>query len=262
MIRKSVRTSLASAGFLALVAASNAAPPVISAPPASQTIFLGDPATFRVSASGTEPLSYQWFRNDSAISGATTSALGFTTSASDHNAEFVAQVTNISGSVTSAPGVLTIDFGDPGPVQTQRLVEITNAWRYNVGKVDLGTAWTGIGYPDGGWAAGGGLLYVETSALPAPKTTPLPLTAGSLPTTCYFRTRFTNTITNTYSFSLVANTVIDDGLVAHLNGGGGLPSGNAHQPAGGLQHKSRTARLATPLGRAVRCADHESARRH
>ena len=53
--------------------ASALVPPSISVPPASRTVITGDPtgltvlengpATFTVSATGTEPLSYQWQKN-------------------------------------------------------------------------------------------------------------------------------------------------------------------------------------------------------
>ena len=192
--------------------------PVITNLPVPQTVFLGDPVSFRVGASGTAPLSYQWFRNGAAVSGATSSNLVFTTTATDHGAQFSVLASNLHGTATSAPVALTIDFGVAGQTQTNRLIEITNVWRYHVGKTNLGTVWTAPGYADGAWAAGGGLLYVATAALPAPKTTALPLIAKSLPTTCYFRTRFTNHFANAYSLSLAANTVIDDGAVFHLNG--------------------------------------------
>src|ERR1700730_17656314 len=41
--------------------------------PANQTVMVGQTATFSVTASGTGPLSYQWFKNGVAISGATSS---------------------------------------------------------------------------------------------------------------------------------------------------------------------------------------------
>ena len=194
-----------------------ATPPVITNPPASQTIFLGDAVTFTVGATGTAPLSYQWLRNGMAVSGAATNSLVFRTAAPDNNAQFAVVVTNTSGAVTSSPAVLTIDFGEAGPVQTNRLLEITNVWRYNVSGANLGTGWVAPGYDDSAWRSGGGLLYVEDAAMPAPKTTALPLTAGSLPTTCYFRTQFTNNFANVSSLSLVANTVIDDGVACYLN---------------------------------------------
>ena len=220
-LRPSLGWLLAAVGLAAATLPALAAAPSITNAPVAQTIYLGDPVTFRVGASGTAPLSYRWFRNGAAVSGATSSSLAFTTAAQDHQAQFTVQVTNVSGAVTSAPVTLTIDFGMPGPTQTNRLLQVTEVWRYNVSKTDLGTAWTAFGYPDTGttWPAGGGLLYLEGATLPAPKTTQLPVTANSLPVTCYFRARFTNTLADAYSLNLVANTVIDDGLVLHLNGG-------------------------------------------
>jgi hypothetical protein len=129
--------------------------PVITNPPAPQTIFLGDQATFRVGVSGPAPLVYQWFRNGAALGGATSSNLVFTTTATDHGTQFSVLASNLHGTATSAPVALTIDFGVVGPTQTNRLIEITNVWRYHVGKTNLGTVWTAPGYADGAWAAGG-----------------------------------------------------------------------------------------------------------
>lgn len=194
------------------------ASPVITDPPVSRTIFIGDPASFQVGASGTSPLTYQWFRNGVRVSGATNSNLAFTTTTADHLAQFTVQVMNSSGTATSAPALLMIDLGVPGPTQTNRWIEITHPWLYRVDKLDLGTAWREPDYADSAWTSGGGLLYVENSSLPAPKTTALPLTAGNLPLTCYFRTSFSHTLTNAFAIQLVANTVIDDGAVFYLNG--------------------------------------------
>ena len=205
-------------GLLVCFHAAFATPPTITDPPDPQTVFLGDAATFRVDATGTAPLSYQWFRHSTTISGANASSLSFSTTAGDHNALFSVRVSNSEGTVTSPPVRLTIDFGVPGPTQTNRLMEVTHLWRYQVDKTDLGTAWTAPLHPDAGWSVGGGLLYLEESALPAPKTTALPVTSGSLPTTCYFRARFTNSLADAYSIRLLANSVIDDGFVLHLNG--------------------------------------------
>ncbi|MDF7797979.1 lamin tail domain-containing protein [Pontiellaceae bacterium B1224] len=204
-----------------------AAVPFISSPPVGQTIFIGDDVTFSVSASGTAPLTYKWYRNGAVISGATSSSLTFTTTADDDGDLFSVQVSNAEGADTSDTVALTIDYGMAGAAHTNRLVDITDVWRYNVGGVDLGTAWRASGYPDGTWASGGGLLYVEDSALPAPKTTALSLIPKSLPATCYFRTDFTNDIADAYSVSLVANTVVDDGVVLYLNGTEALRNGMA-----------------------------------
>lgn len=212
-----------------------ATPPAITDPPQSQTVFLGDPATFGVTANGSAPLSYQWYRYGTAISGATNPSLTFTTAADDDQARFSLRVSNAEGTVTSDPATLTIDFGVPGPAQTNRLVAVTDVWRYHVGKVDLGNAWTALDHDDSGWSSGGGLLHVEEGPLPAPKTTSLPLTPGSLPTTCYFRSRFSYEPSDTYSFNLVAHTVVDDGFVLHLNGAEAVRVG---MPSGGITYST------------------------
>jgi hypothetical protein len=97
------------------------------------------------------------------------------------------------------------------------LVPESNTWKYNQSGEDLGSAWREVGYNDGAWPAGKGLLYNETASLPAPKGTQL--TLG--PTTFYFRTHFTlaPTFTNAPSgLKIVMSTVIDDGAVVYLNG--------------------------------------------
>ncbi|HEY5913246.1 MAG TPA: lamin tail domain-containing protein [Verrucomicrobiae bacterium] len=235
-----VSRALGAGLILASVLAGLGASPSITNPPISQAVFIGDPVTFRVGATGWEPLTFQWFRNGSALSGATAPNLGFTAASVDDNARFVVVVTNQYGAVTSAPVLLFLDFGIPGPVQTNRLVEITNVWRYSVGKTNLSASWTAPGYADDTWSFGGGLLYVEESALPAPKTTALALTPGNLPITCYFRTRFANNLTNPYSLNLVANTVIDDGAIFYLNGSAVPPLGMPTAPVSYDTLASRT----------------------
>ena len=92
--------------------------PAITAQPASQTITAGQTATFSVTASGTAPLSFQWRKNGTAISGAT--AASYTTpatTASDNGAQFTVVVSNSAGSVTSNAAILTVN--SPPAVTTQ-----------------------------------------------------------------------------------------------------------------------------------------------
>ena len=49
--------------------------PSITIHPASQTVSVGQPATFSLTASGAQPLYYQWQRNGNNISGASSSRL-------------------------------------------------------------------------------------------------------------------------------------------------------------------------------------------
>ena len=46
-------------------------PPAITSNPSSLVVSVWQPATFTVTASGTPPLSYQWYRNLVFIPGAT-----------------------------------------------------------------------------------------------------------------------------------------------------------------------------------------------
>ncbi len=82
--------------------------------PASVTVPLGQTATFSVSAAGTGTLTYQWFKNGVAISGATSST--YTTPptvAGDSGSVFTVSVSNSVGSVTSGPATLTVQLPPP-----------------------------------------------------------------------------------------------------------------------------------------------------
>ena len=97
----------------------NAAPvaPSISTQPSSQTVTAGQTASFSVAAAGTAPLSYQWNKDGTAISGATSSS--YTTPAttnSDNGAQFTVLVTNAAGSVTSNAATLTVNASTGGTI--------------------------------------------------------------------------------------------------------------------------------------------------
>ena len=84
-------------------------PPTISLSPTDQVVLLGQPATFRVEASGTAPLSERWQRDTLDISGATTDTYTIASSTlADDGAQFRCIVANAYGSVTSAVATLTV----------------------------------------------------------------------------------------------------------------------------------------------------------
>jgi len=90
--------------------------PSITAQPASQTVTAGQTATFSVSANGTAPLSYQWRKNGTNISGATSSS--YTTPATattDSGSTFSVVVTNSAGSATSNNAVLNVNAAAVAP---------------------------------------------------------------------------------------------------------------------------------------------------
>ena len=95
----------------ALSVTAAAVAPSITAQPANATVTAGQAATFSVAASGTSPLSYQWTKNGTAISGATSRS--YTTPATtvaDNGSTFAVTVTNSVGSAASNSATLTVIF--------------------------------------------------------------------------------------------------------------------------------------------------------
>ena len=106
-----------SVGATGATASVNGAPiaPSITTQPTSRSVTAGQTASFNVTATGAAPLSYQWNRNSTAISGATSSS--YTTSAttsSDNGAQFTVVVSNNAGSATSNAAILTVNAA-PAP---------------------------------------------------------------------------------------------------------------------------------------------------
>jgi Immunoglobulin domain/Immunoglobulin I-set domain len=87
-------------------------PPVITGQPANQTVNVGQTATFTVTATGTGPLTYQWYLNGAIVTGATSASYTTPAAAStDSGSVFTVTVTNASGTVTSNPATLTVAAG-------------------------------------------------------------------------------------------------------------------------------------------------------
>jgi hypothetical protein len=102
--------------------------PSITTQPASQAVNAGQTATFSVVATGAAPLSYQWQKNGTAISGAT--AASYTTpatSASDNGSTFLVVVSNAVGNVASAVATLTVNMAPS--ITTQPASQAVNAGR-------------------------------------------------------------------------------------------------------------------------------------
>ena len=83
--------------------------PTITSQPSNRSAAPGTSVTFSVRASGPAPLRYQWQRNGSNISGATSQDYTLASVATtDNGARFRAIVSNDYGSTTSAEAVLTV----------------------------------------------------------------------------------------------------------------------------------------------------------
>ena len=86
--------------------------PSITTQPASQTVNVGQTATFTVMAMGAPPLSYQWQKNQVNIAGATSASYTTpATTSADNGTSFRVIVTNPVTSVTSNAAMLTVNTG-------------------------------------------------------------------------------------------------------------------------------------------------------
>ncbi len=92
------------------VAFSNV-PPLIVTQPASQLVPAGAIVTFTVSATGTEPFSYQWQKNGQALPGATDASLTLASVTLDDGGSYRVLVSNGGGSSLSSNAVLTVTPG-------------------------------------------------------------------------------------------------------------------------------------------------------
>jgi hypothetical protein len=99
--------------------------PSITQQPSSQSVTVGQPATFSVAATGTAPLSYQWFQNGSKV-GTNSSAYTIAqTSSGQSGAQVYVQVTNTAGSATSSTVLLTVNATATAPTISQQPSSLT-----------------------------------------------------------------------------------------------------------------------------------------
>jgi Deoxyribonuclease NucA/NucB/Immunoglobulin I-set domain len=118
--RAVLQNSAGSATSLAatLTVTEGAVAPSITTQPTSQSVQAGQSGLFSVTASGSSPLGYQWFKDGVAIVGANASEVLVPTAVADAGQTFQisVQVSNAAGSVTSAVAVMSVTAvtTDPG----------------------------------------------------------------------------------------------------------------------------------------------------
>lgn len=105
-----VVTNMASpAGVAGSATLTVLSPPVITNQPVSKTVDPGGSATFIVSAVGTAPLYYQWYRNNTPISGATSSSYNVVNAQLGVNdGAYYVVITNAYGATTSEVAMLIV----------------------------------------------------------------------------------------------------------------------------------------------------------
>jgi len=91
-----------------IVVATPGAVPVITSHPATQASAPGRIVVLEVAAAGTAPLTYQWKKNGTNISGATSSILTLGNAQSTDAGDYTVTVTNGSGSATSDAATLSL----------------------------------------------------------------------------------------------------------------------------------------------------------
>ncbi len=82
--------------------------PTVTTQPTGQTVAVGIAATFTVVASGTEPLSYQWIKDGTAIDGATSAQYTTPSTTKGGTSFYSVTVSNSLGSVTSDSAALKV----------------------------------------------------------------------------------------------------------------------------------------------------------
>lgn len=186
-------------------------------------------AVFTVTAVSAQPLSYQWYFNDTLVPGGTSDTLLLTNLSSAQAGSYLVVVTNASGGATSSVASLLV----PPLTSSYTLVPTGAVWRYRADGVNLGSEWRGLGYSDAGWVSGPAQLGFgdgdERTVIgygPSPANKPI---------TTYFRHTFYQPHTNPPA-SLLLRLLRDDGAVAYLNGVEIHRTGN--MPAGAINHQT------------------------
>jgi hypothetical protein len=140
----------------------------ITSQPQSETVTVGSTATFSVTASGSQPLSYQWRFNGGNIPGATAASYTIASAQANQAGSYTVVVSNQGASVTSAPAVLSVNV--PPSITLQPQSQVVNAGKsvtFSVnasGTTPLSYQWYRNGSPLGGAT---GVSYTIGSSQPS-----------------------------------------------------------------------------------------------
>jgi hypothetical protein len=83
-------------------------PPVIVSEPQNATVVAGSPASFSVGATGSQPLIYQWFINQTGIPMATNATLVLTNVQAANTGSYSVTIANLAGITNSSSASLTV----------------------------------------------------------------------------------------------------------------------------------------------------------
>jgi hypothetical protein len=189
----------------------------ITGQPASESVAAGQTGTFSVTATGTGALSYQWYLNGTAISGATSAT--YTTPATttaESGAQYTVVVTDSTGPVTSSVATLTVTAASSSAIASSQSWANAAVSSVNSGVANLLQAQTAGQLPSGSLFA----------ALPIGTTVSGMLDCGSLGTSGSGTVSYTETENSgtPVSFSFTYNNCVwtSDGETYDINGTGTL----------------------------------------
>jgi len=199
----------------ALVSVNCAAPATFVSGPDDQSLSPGQTLSLSAQLSGTSPISIQWYKSGSPISGATNATYTKLNAQPSDSGLYTIVIDNCAQLPSSDEAIVSVSQ------QPYSVMGLTNyLWRYFQTTTCLPDTWRSPGYDDSSWPQGRGLLAFEDNAALTPLTnTVLSLTdgGGNRIATYYFRTQFV--LTNEANVvQLVASNYFDDGAIVYLNG--------------------------------------------
>jgi hypothetical protein len=108
VVTNSAGSVTSSAATLTVTTSSGVTAPAITTQPTSQSVAVGGSATFTVVATGTATLSYQWYKDGSAIANATSASYSVSSATTSSAGSYTVTVSNSAGTATSSAATLTV----------------------------------------------------------------------------------------------------------------------------------------------------------
>jgi len=136
----------------------------------------GAAAAFSVTASGSAPLSYQWLKDGSILSGATTSIYTLASVTTNDAGSYRVVITNSVGSITSSVATLTVQVSATSPLKLGNPQPVGGFWSFVVtGPAQTNyVIWSSTNLSQWSklttnFSASGTVQFTDSNALPAAK---------------------------------------------------------------------------------------------
>ncbi len=104
-----IQSSAVTSNTVTLTVNAATSPTTISKQPSPVSVYVGQPASFNVTATGSGTLTYQWRKNGTAITGATAASYTINQTSAADAGSYSVVVTGSGGSVTSSSASLSVN---------------------------------------------------------------------------------------------------------------------------------------------------------